>query len=298
MRRLKSVSLSIPAVAGPYTNVNATLTLIASRVRTAATAAGAYPWTGAEDARFAEVTTAVQSIATSHGQRDAGLFQVDFDDERYLPFEGQGAISEWRLELDPDGNRFDLRTVSDVLVHVSYTAREGGTPLRLKAKAQLPRTQLVVVDARRELASEWAQFMHAPDAATYDELVLDLARLAPFRTRSATSKIARVDLYARIAPKATSTVPDLPLELRTGTTAGATDLLAGSPLSLVPELGLAVASALPASPRMPAEWILRIGGASVPTALRRTVRLGTIDHHHLDEAAMPDLYLVVHFVPG
>lgn len=298
MRRLKSASLSVPAVAGPYTNINATLTLLASRVRTSATAAGGYPWGGVEDPRFTEMTTAVQSIATSHGQRDAGLFQVDFNDERYLPFEGQGAISEWRLELDPDSNRFDLRTVSDVLIHLNYTARDGGTALRQKAKAQLPRTLLVVVEPRRELASEWARFVHAPDAATYDELVLDLARLVPFRARGAKSRIARVDLYARLLPKGTTTVPDLALELRAGSTASATNLLANAPLKPVPELGLSATSTVPSSARVAGEWILRIAGASVPTALRRTVKVGTTDRHHLDEAAVRDLYLVIHYVPG
>jgi hypothetical protein len=298
MRRLKSVSLTVPAVAGPYVNVNATLTLLASRVRTSASSTGAYPWSGPADTRFAEVTTAVQSIATSHGQRDAGVFQLNFDDERYLPFEGQGAVSDWRLELDPDTNRFDLRSVTDVLVHVSYTARAGGAALAGKAKAQLPKTQLVVVDARRELASEWGRLVHAPDAATHDELVLDLERLAPFRARGGKSKVARVDVYARVAPKGTNTVPALPLELRTGRTATATDLLAGQPLSSVPALGLSVASAVPASPRVPGEWVLRIAGAAVPAALRRTVKVGGVDRYHLDEAALPDLYVVVHYVPG
>ena len=35
----------------------------------------------------------VQSIVTSHGQNDSGLFELNFRDERYLPFEGAGAIS-------------------------------------------------------------------------------------------------------------------------------------------------------------------------------------------------------------
>jgi hypothetical protein len=30
---------------------------------------------------------------------DAGMFELNFRDERYLPFEGAGAISEWRLEF-------------------------------------------------------------------------------------------------------------------------------------------------------------------------------------------------------
>jgi hypothetical protein len=298
MRRLKSVSLSIPGVAGSYTNVNATLTLTASRVRSAATAAGAYPWTGVNDARFTEVTTAAESIATSHGQRDAGLFEVDFGDARYLPFEGQGAISEWRLELDPDSNRFDLGTVSDVLLHVSYTARDGGAALRDKAKAARPRMQLVMVDVRRELASEWARFVGAPDAAPADELVLDLARLAPFRARGAASKVARIDLYARVVPKGTTTVPDLPLELLAGTAANATDLLAQAPLRPVQALGLSSASAVPAAARVPGTWRLRIGGAAIPASLRRTVDVEGTAHHHLDEARLPDLYLVVHYVPG
>jgi hypothetical protein len=41
----------------------------------------------------------MQSIATSSGQADSGLFELNFRDERYLPFEGAGAISRWRLEL-------------------------------------------------------------------------------------------------------------------------------------------------------------------------------------------------------
>jgi hypothetical protein len=35
----------------------------------------------------------MQSIATSHAQNDSGMFELNFRDERYLPFEGAGAIS-------------------------------------------------------------------------------------------------------------------------------------------------------------------------------------------------------------
>jgi hypothetical protein len=41
----------------------------------------------------------IQSVATSNAQNDSGLFELNFRDERYLPFEGTGAISSWRLEL-------------------------------------------------------------------------------------------------------------------------------------------------------------------------------------------------------
>ncbi|MBK9227461.1 MAG: hypothetical protein IPL67_10515 [Ignavibacteria bacterium] len=40
----------------------------------------------------------------STGQNDSGVFELNFRDERYLPFENTGAISSWRLEL-PRGSQ-------------------------------------------------------------------------------------------------------------------------------------------------------------------------------------------------
>ena len=71
----------------------------------------------------ASAAAATASIATSHGQNDAGLFDVNLRDERWLPFEGQGAISTWTLVLDPRDNNFDFSTITDVVLHVRYTAR-------------------------------------------------------------------------------------------------------------------------------------------------------------------------------
>ena len=42
---------------------------------------------------------ATEAIATSTGQNDTGLFELNFRDERYLPFEYAGAVSRWRIEL-------------------------------------------------------------------------------------------------------------------------------------------------------------------------------------------------------
>ena len=47
-------------------------------------------------------------------------------DPRYLPFEGAGAISSWRLEMPASNNEISLAQVSDVVVHLRYTARDGG----------------------------------------------------------------------------------------------------------------------------------------------------------------------------
>jgi hypothetical protein len=113
-RKVKSVRLTIPCVTGPYTNVAATLTLLGSSVRTSPAAA----------------TTAVVgvplrrsvSIATSTAQQDAGVFEFSFRDERYMPFEGAGAVSQWRLSLPRTLTAFDYRSITDVILHVTYTA--------------------------------------------------------------------------------------------------------------------------------------------------------------------------------
>ena len=64
--------------------------------------------------------------------------RADFRDERYLPFEFAGAVSRWRIELPPETNFFDFDTLSDVVLHLNYTAREGGDVLRAAAAAETP----------------------------------------------------------------------------------------------------------------------------------------------------------------
>ncbi|HEX5553392.1 MAG TPA: neuraminidase-like domain-containing protein, partial [Chitinophagaceae bacterium] len=100
MRRVKSVSLTIPCIAGPYTTVSCMLTLNKNTVRSNPDASGSYPrktsnGIPADDPRFRDTVAAVQSITTSSAQNDSGLFDLNFRDERYLPFEGAGAISLW-----------------------------------------------------------------------------------------------------------------------------------------------------------------------------------------------------------
>jgi hypothetical protein len=138
MRRIKSVSLTIPCVTGPYTSVSCTLTLLGNRIRKETSTTGyQYKYKGLEDTRFRHNVGAIQSIATSSGQNDSGVFELNFRDERYLPFEGAGAISDWRIELPQDFRQFDYDTISDVVIHVKYTAREGGEALKQQVVNEL-----------------------------------------------------------------------------------------------------------------------------------------------------------------
>src|SRR6476661_7606961 len=102
---------------------------------------------------------ATEAIATSKGQNDTGMFELNFRDERYLPFEGAGAISRWRIELPIETNQFDRSTISDVVVHLKYTAREGGKSLKDVALATLPTDGVRLFSARHEFPTEWYRFL-------------------------------------------------------------------------------------------------------------------------------------------
>lgn len=82
------------------------------------------------------------SVVASSGQHDTGLFDTDMRDERYLPFENSGAISTWTISLPADPSageptQFDYGTIADVVLHLRYTAREGGQTLRTGAMKDL-----------------------------------------------------------------------------------------------------------------------------------------------------------------
>ena len=134
MRRHKAVSLSIPCVSGPYTSITATLSLINSKYRNNNTPVNpntnSYFEDPGNDPRFTYNAASVQSIATSTAQDDGGLFELNFRDERYLPFEGTGCIATWQIQLPQAFRQFDYDTITDAILHIRYTAREGGSGFR------------------------------------------------------------------------------------------------------------------------------------------------------------------------
>src|SRR5262245_29259136 len=101
MRRIKSVAVSVPSVVGPYTTVNCTLSLLGSSLRKVPDAApdGSDYLRRQTDSRFVDYAGAVQSVITSSAVNDSGMFEVNLREERFLPFEGAGAESTWKIEL-------------------------------------------------------------------------------------------------------------------------------------------------------------------------------------------------------
>ncbi len=170
-RRIKTVTVSIPCVVGPYASVNCKLMLTSSTIRKKNLLVdGQYRITGDGDERFETYFGSMQSIVTSSGQNDSGMFESNLRDERKLPFEYSGVISTWELSLparsEDDIRQFDYDTISDVILHIRYTAREGGELLRRGAMENLRALigqgeapgSMRLFSLRHEFPSEWANF--------------------------------------------------------------------------------------------------------------------------------------------
>jgi hypothetical protein len=151
MRRLKNVAVTVPCVTGPYQGVNGTLTLLNGQIRTSPTG------------NVLEVSRgAIQSIVTSSGQNDAGMFELAFRDDRLLPFEGVGAQAaagagaNFRFDLSRDHNRFDFDSIADLILTVRYTARDGRQP-----PASQPFAGKRLFSAKQDFPDAWQAFVES-----------------------------------------------------------------------------------------------------------------------------------------
>lgn len=170
-RKLQSVTLSIPAVVGPYQNIKAMLTQTKSAV------AASNDFANVEyliDNSKKQPTSVLidlaadnRQIAVSRGIDDSGMFVLDFRDERYLPFEGTGAVSSWRLDMPRETNRFDFAQLSDVVITLRYTALadddDGDNGLKAKVETLLankyPLAAGYYVPVQQSFPLQWRAFM-------------------------------------------------------------------------------------------------------------------------------------------
>lgn len=63
-----------------------------------------------------------ETVALSAPIGSTGVFEMDESGEMYLPFEGHGVDGTWQLRLPKASNRFDFRTLADVLITIEYLA--------------------------------------------------------------------------------------------------------------------------------------------------------------------------------
>lgn len=193
-RRLRSVSLSVPCVTGPYTSINCTLSLLKSSIRRKDT-----------DEELEETHGAMESIVASSGSQDTGVADSIGQDSRRLPFELAGAISSWKLDLPgqtKDGFRtFDYDTISDVVLHLRFTARQGDARKARDRLAKLARGEngtdtgrVRLFSLRHEFASSWAAFVSADAGPAPLTITLTRSHF-PFWSARRIKAIEKVALY-------------------------------------------------------------------------------------------------------
>lgn len=106
VRRIKQISVTLPALLGPYQDVQAVL-----------------GYTGTTP-----LALGCSAIAVSRGMNDSGQFQLDFNDGKYLPFEGIDISDTGTLTLRfpnaTGAQKALLASLSDIILHVRYTIRD------------------------------------------------------------------------------------------------------------------------------------------------------------------------------
>ncbi|MEM5404426.1 neuraminidase-like domain-containing protein [Paraburkholderia unamae] len=310
-RRLRSVAVTIACVAGPYSGVNATLSLNTSVIRTIPPSSGYQPylWVNAASNTDPAISqaSAVSSapvIAISTGQNDSGLFDVNLRDERWLPFEGQGAVSTWTLMLDPRDNTFDLSTVTDVVVHLRYSARFGGDAESVRKALQPLSNRSILISARNTFGDAYYSFFNPADTtATQQTLTLPLSDSVFPYSNLGTPEVTDFTLFLVLAEPMTSAVSGalsgMAIAGTFGPTGGASPPAAtlktvpgtapgGGSIATLSSGDLSIAAAAPGS------YTLTIPQGSIPPTLQTTVS----GQARLDSSKIADIIVVVGYKIG
>ncbi len=176
-RQIKTISVSFGVEEGVF--INATLTQLNNRVILDPDVKAVKYLLDPKDQPPVSIRTnwkAHQQIALSHVDEfepNNGMFELRFDSERYLPFEGTGAVSNWRLELNGKRGSFNPKEITDVVVTVKYSARQGGEAFANAVKGMLkPYIAAHYLDVTAEFPNEWDEFISGDG----DELSLPVTR--------------------------------------------------------------------------------------------------------------------------
>ncbi|KAL7928800.1 hypothetical protein V8C35DRAFT_317064 [Trichoderma chlorosporum] len=234
-RRIVSVGLSVPCVADRHTSLNCTLSLQSHRYRVTPQARDADTYNDAADdnggvdasafrtdripiASVAMGTCTIPGTGTGTGTQQQQQQQVELNfspssggnKDKYGPFEGAGAISDWQIRLPSAVRPFDYDTISDVLLHIKYTAFNGGDDFRQTAESallkRLARAEGTASVMAIELASEYPNQWRSCVASSKDSTAtLDLSSLRsalPYWAQRAKAKAENVTLLVTPKPAA------------------------------------------------------------------------------------------------
>ena len=262
-----------------------------------------------DDTRFVHSPGGTDSIVTSSAREDGGLFELNLRDERYLPFEGAGAISDWRLELPSEFRQFDYGTVSDVILHLRIVALDAGEPLKQAALGQL-RDALMQMEVqqgkaglfrlfslRHDFPNAWQRLIAGPLEAGTPTTELALTSLHfPMATQGRELRIDQLTLFVRLRKDVAYYAGD-PLEItmrmpgsnqnRVGSFNTSDTVLGGLPFSMfaLGAPGIAVES--------PGAW--KLTATKIPQAIAKAVQVNGADVVRLDADKISEIGLLAHY---
>jgi Tc toxin complex TcA C-terminal TcB-binding domain len=145
------------------------------------------------------------------------MFETNLRDERFLPFEGAGALSTWSLSL-PEIASFDYASISDVILQVRYTARDGGAALASLATDQLHQippaapagsptpTLALLLSLRHDFPTEWYAFVTGTGPFTAQLKT----GLLPYSVQGLRLALTSVTLYTETADGIAAVTPAAP----------------------------------------------------------------------------------------
>ena len=101
--------------------------------------------------------------------------------------------------MPKDNNHFDTSTLSDAVLQMNFTAREGGKQLANVAsnasKKRIPNDGLVLLDIKRDFPDAWHRFVNGCNDNAKLEIDLNLA-LFPYSFRTKTATIFDLGIIA------------------------------------------------------------------------------------------------------
>ncbi|NEQ65195.1 MAG: hypothetical protein F6K21_06795 [Symploca sp. SIO2D2] len=159
-RQIKTLSLAFDI--GEGQNVNATLTQLSSKLVMDTDIKAVKHLIDPSNEPTTNVRAnwrANQQVALSHVDQyteNNGMFELNFGDERYLPFEGTGAVSNWRLELNGKKGSYNPSALLDVTIKLRYNAQQGGSRFANEVKGLLkPYNATSFFDLAYNFPDEW-----------------------------------------------------------------------------------------------------------------------------------------------
>ena len=160
-RQIKTVSLAFDI--GEGQNTNATLTQLSSKLVMDTDIKAVKHLIDPTNEATTNVRAnwrANQQVVLSHVDEyteNNGMFELNFSDDRYLPFEGTGAVSSWRLELNGKKGSYNPSDLLDVTIALRYTAKQGGSRFANEVKGVLkPYNATSFFDLAYNFPDEWA----------------------------------------------------------------------------------------------------------------------------------------------